>query len=112
LVDRPLGLTDGYADDNVKTSDAMRGGFYHTGDIASCDNDGYFTFVGRADHAFHAADYRLSPFELESVLFEHPAVAEAAVVPSPDPQRLAVPKAFVPQRTAFGPSRAITDGGP
>jgi len=107
LEDRPLGLTDGYADDNVKTSDAMRGGFYHTGDIASCDNDGYFTFVGRADDVFKASDYRLSPFELESVLLEHPAVAEAAVVPSPDPQRLAVPKAFVTLADGFGPSREL-----
>jgi len=104
LQDRPLGLTDGYADDDVKTSDAMRGGFYHTGDIASRDNDGYFTFVGRADDVFKASDYRLSPFELESVLIEHPAVAEAAVVPSPDPLRLAVPKAFVSLAAGFSPS--------
>ena len=66
---------------------AMRDGYYHTGDIASRDSDGYFTFVGRADDVFKASDYRLSPFELESVLIEHPAVAEAAVVPSPDPLR-------------------------
>ena len=82
-------------DDDAKTSDAMRGGYYHTGDIASRDADGYLTFVGRADDVFKASDYRISPFELESVLIEHPAVAEAAVVPSPDPLRLAVPKAFV-----------------
>src|SRR5262245_57535437 len=107
LEDRPLGLTDGYADDDVKTSDAMRGGFYHTGDIASRDNDGYFTFVGRADDVFKASDYRLSPFELESVLIEHPAVAEAAVVPSPDPQRLAVPKAFVTLAVGFSASRDL-----
>ncbi len=107
LQDRPLGLTDGYADDDVKTSDAMRGGFYHTGDIASRDGDGYLTFVGRADDVFKASDYRLSPFELESVLIEHPAVAEAAVVPSPDPQRLAVPKAFVTLASGFSPSREL-----
>ena len=107
LQDRPLGLTDGYADDDVRTSNAMRGGFYHTGDIASRDTDGYFTFVGRADDVFKASDYRLSPFELESVLIEHPAVAEAAVVPSPDPQRLAVPKAFVTLADGFGPSREL-----
>jgi acetyl-CoA synthetase len=59
------------------------------------DEDGYITYVGRADDVFKASDYRISPFELESVLIEHPAVAEAAVVPSPDPIRLAVPKAFV-----------------
>jgi acetyl-CoA synthetase len=107
LDDRPLGLTDGYADDDVKTSDAMRDGCYHTGDIASRDNDGYFTFVGRADDVFKASDYRLSPFELESVLIEHPAVAEAAVVPSPDPQRLAVPKAFVTLAAGYNPSREL-----
>ena len=73
----------------------MRDGYYHTGDVASRDADGYLTYVGRADDVFKASDYRISPFELESVLIEHPAVVEAAVVPSPDPVRLAVPKAFV-----------------
>jgi acetyl-CoA synthetase len=105
LDNRPLGLTDGYADDDQKTSDAMRGGCYHTGDIAARDADGYLTFVGRADDVFKASDYRLSPFELESVLIEHPAVAEAAVVPSPDPMRTAVPKAFVVLAPGFEPSR-------
>ena len=107
LEDRPLGLTNGYADDDAKTSDAMRDGYYHTGDIASRDSDGYFTFVGRADDVFKASDYRLSPFELESVLIEYPAVAEAAVVPSPDPLRHAVPKAFVTLAAGFSPSRAL-----
>jgi acetyl-CoA synthetase len=107
LEDRPVGLTDGYANDKEKTSDAMRGGYYHTGDIASRDADGYLTFVGRADDVFKASDYRLSPFELESVLIEHPAVAEAAVVPSPDPLRHAVPKAFVTLTPGVAPSREI-----
>ena len=107
LEDRPVGLTDGYADDEEKTSDAMRGGCYHTGDIASRDADGYLTFVGRADDVFKASDYRLSPFELESVLIEHPAVAEAAVVPSPDPLRHAVPKAFVTLAPGVTPSREV-----
>jgi acetyl-CoA synthetase len=107
LDDRPLGLTDGYADDDVKTSDAMRDGYYHTGDLASRDSDGYLTFVGRTDDVFKASDYRLSPFELESVLIEYPAVAEAAVVPSPDPLRHAVPKAFVTLAAGFTPSRAL-----
>jgi acetyl-CoA synthetase len=107
LDDRPIGLTDGYADDDAKTSDAMRDGYYHTGDIASRDDDGYFTFVGRADDVFKASDYRLSPFELESVLIEYPAVAEAAVVPSPDPLRHAVPKAFVTLAAGFSPSREL-----
>ena len=107
LDDRPLALTAGYAGDEAKTSDAMRGGFYHTGDIASRDADGYLTFVGRADDVFKAADYRLSPFELESVLIEHPAVAEAAIVPSPDPVRHAVPKAFVALTPGRVPSREL-----
>ena len=80
------------------TVDAMRGGYYRTGDVATRDADGYFTYVGRADDVFKASDYRISPFELESALIEHEAVAEAAVVPSPDPLRLAVPKAFVDAR--------------
>ena len=76
-------------------AEAFAGGVYHTGDVVTRDADGYLTFVGRADDVFKASDYRISPFELESVLIEHPAVAEAAVVPSPDPVRLAVPKAYV-----------------
>ena len=92
---RPIGLMVGYAGDPGKTAEVMRDGHYRTGDVASIDEDGYITYVGRADDVFKASDYRISPFELESVLIEHPAVAEAAVVPSPDPLRLAVPKAFV-----------------
>ena len=107
LDEPPLGLTEGYADDDSRTSNAMRDGYYHTGDIASRDSDGYFTFVGRADDVFKASDYRLSPFELESALIEHPAVAEAAVVPSPDPLRQAVPKAFVTLAAGFSPSREL-----
>jgi acetyl-CoA synthetase len=85
----------GYRDDQALTDEVMRGGYYHTGDVAQVDDDGYITYVGRSDDVFKASDYRISPFELESVLIEHPAVAEAAVVPAPDPVRLAVPKAYV-----------------
>ncbi|MEJ8836440.1 AMP-binding protein [Ramlibacter sp. AN1133] len=92
---RPLGLMDGYIDSEERTADAMRDNAYHTGDIATRDAEGYITYVGRTDDVFKASDYRISPFELESVLITHPAVAEAAVVPSPDPVRLAVPKAFI-----------------
>lgn len=95
LAQRPLGLMAGYAGDDERTADAMRDGYYHTGDVASIDDDGYVTYVGRADDVFKASDYRISPFELESVLIEHPAIAEAAVVPAPDPVRLAVPKAYI-----------------
>jgi len=73
----------------------LGGEFYRTGDVAVEDTDGVYTYVGRADDVFKSSDYRISPFELESVLIEHPLVAEAAVVPSPDPLRLAVPKAFI-----------------
>jgi acetyl-CoA synthetase len=95
LSRRPLGLMVGYFGDDERNAEAMAGGFYHTGDVGSRDDEGYVTYVGRADDVFKASDYRISPFELESVLIEHPAVAEAAVVPSPDPVRLAVPKAYV-----------------
>ncbi|MGH3268418.1 MAG: AMP-binding protein [Trebonia sp.] len=95
LSERPLGLMTGYLGDAERDADAMRGGYYHTGDVATSDDDGYITYVGRTDDVFKASDYRISPFELESVLIEHEAVAEAAVVPSPDPIRLAVPKAYV-----------------
>jgi acetyl-CoA synthetase len=91
----PLGLMDGYLGDAARSADAVRAGFYHTGDVARRDADGYITYVGRADDVFKSSDYRISPFELESVLIEHPDVVEAAVVPSPDPVRLSVPKAFV-----------------
>jgi acetyl-CoA synthetase len=95
LADRPLGLMVGYFGDDERNTEAMADGVYHTGDVGSRDADGYITYVGRADDVFKASDYRISPFELESVLIEHPAVAEAAIVPSPDPVRLAVPKAYV-----------------
>ncbi len=95
LSARPTALMVGYRDDKTLTDEVMRGGYYHTGDVAQRDDEGYITYVGRSDDVFKASDYRISPFELESVLIEHPAVAEAAVVPAPDPVRLAVPKAYV-----------------
>ncbi|MEU4922889.1 AMP-binding protein [Streptomyces parvus] len=95
LADRPVGLMTGYHGDPDRTAEAMAGGYYRTGDIGARDEDGYITYVGRADDVFKASDYKISPFELESALLEHEAVAEAAVVPAPDPLRLAVPKAYV-----------------
>ncbi len=91
----PLPLMTGYQGDPERNAEAMAGGWYHTGDVASRDADGYITYVGRTDDVFKASDYKISPFEVESVLIEHPAVAEAAVVPAPDAVRLAVPKAYV-----------------
>ncbi len=100
----PLGLMQGYqGDDGAMVP--LGGEAYRTGDVAMCDTDGYFTYVGRADDVFKASDYRISPFELESVLIEHPAVAEAAIVPSPHPVRLAVPKAFVALAAGQRPDR-------
>jgi len=93
-ADRPAGLMQGYQGEDGKLSGAD-GDHYRSGDVVFVDDDGYFTFVGRSDDVFKSSDYRISPFELESVLIEHEAVAEAAVVPSPDPIRLAVPKAYV-----------------
>ncbi|WP_309053335.1 AMP-binding protein [Streptomyces sp.] len=91
----PVGLMTGYHGDPERTAQAMAGGYYRTGDIGTLDEDGYIHYVGRADDVFKASDYKISPFELESALLEHEAVAEAAVVPAPDPVRLAVPKAYV-----------------
>jgi acetyl-CoA synthetase len=98
------GLMMGYQADDGSIS-PLAGAAYRTGDIATHDADGHFTYVGRADDVFKASDYRISPFELESALIEHPAVAEAAVVPSPDPVRLAVPKAFVALAPGHAPDR-------
>jgi acetyl-CoA synthetase len=85
----------GYLDDPARSAHIMRKGEFHTGDVARVSPEGLYTFVGRNDDVFKSSDYRISPFELESVLVEHPAVQEAAVVPSHDPKRLSVPKAFV-----------------
>jgi len=73
--------------------------------MASRDADGYITYIGRTDDVFKASDYKISPFELESVLIEHPAVLEAAVVPAPDPVRLAVPKAYITLAAGWEPTR-------
>ena len=104
----PAGLMRGYLGDDgaVVPVDGM---VYRTGDVAARDADGYLTYVGRADDIFKASDYRISPFELESVLIEHPAVAEAAVVPAPDALRLAVPKAFVALVASAEPTRATAE---
>ncbi|MCC8981397.1 AMP-binding protein [Bradyrhizobium acaciae] len=93
-ADRPAGLMQGYQGDDGRLI-GTDGDIYRSGDVVFTDDDGYLTFVGRTDDVFKSSDYRISPFELESVLLEHDAVAEAAVVPSPDPIRLAVPKAYV-----------------
>jgi len=93
-ADRPAGLMQGYQSDDGKLSGAD-GALYRSGDVVFADDEGYLTFVGRSDDVFKSSDYRISPFELESVLLEHELVAEAAVVPAPDAIRLAIPKAYV-----------------
>jgi acetyl-CoA synthetase len=99
-------MMPGYQNESGSVS-ATEGEFHRTGDVMSCDSDGYYTFVGRADDVFKASDYRISPFELESALIEHPDIVECAIVPSPDPIRSAVPKAFVVLRSGAKPSREI-----
>jgi len=107
LDPRPLALMLAYEGDEEKTADVMRAGFYHTGDTALVDEDGYYFYVGRNDDVFKSSDYRISPFELESVLVEHEMVLEAAIVPSPDALRLSVPKAFITLRQGVEPSREL-----
>ena len=109
LSPRPTGLMVCYEDSPEKTAQVMREGYYHTGDTAERDADGYITFVGRADDVFKASDYRISPFELESALMEHDAVAEVAIVPSPDPVRLAVPKAYLILTSGTHPGKALAE---
>lgn len=107
LSRRPLPLMDRYDGAPDTHADAMRDGVYHTGDVAHRDADGYITFVGRRDDVFKSSGYRISPFELESALIEHEAVVEVAVVPSPDPVRYEVPKAFVILTPSAQPGRAL-----
>ena len=102
-ANRPAGLMLGYQGEDGKPKGAD-GDVYQTGDVVFLDDDGYLTFVGRSDDVFKSSDYRISPFELESVLLEHEMVAEAAVVPTPDPIRLALPKAYV----SLVPGTALT----
>ena len=101
---RPAGLMQGYQGEGGSLT-GVDGPVYRTGDVAYLEEDGYLTFVGRADDVFKSSDYRISPFELESVLVEHPAVAEAAVVASPDPIRLTIPKAYLSLVHGVEPSR-------
>jgi acetyl-CoA synthetase len=106
LDPRPFGLLHGYQQEDG-TIRPIEGRYYRTGDLAARGPDGHLTFIGRADDVFKSSDYRISPFEIESALIEHEAVAEAAVVPSPDPQRLVVPKAFITLAGGQAPDRAI-----
>ena len=105
--DHTVGLTRGYADQPTNTAGAADDSYYHTGDLASRDADGYITYIGRSDDVFKASGYRISPFELESILIEYPAIVEAAVVASPDSIRQSVPKAFIVLSSGYSPSREL-----
>ncbi|HEY1780036.1 MAG TPA: AMP-binding protein [Roseiarcus sp.] len=105
LRPRTVGLMSGYQDERGELM-AIEGEYYKTGDVASRDSDGYITFIGRADDVFKSSDYRLSPFELESVLIEHPSIAEAAVVPAPDPMRHTIAKGYIALAHGHVPDRA------
>ena len=106
LDPRPLPLMAGYLDNPEASASLLGGSHYRTSDVATRDAGGTFWYVGRADDVFKSSDYRISPFELESALIEHESVAEAAVVPSPDPIRLSVPKAYVVLKPGIAPSPA------
>jgi acetyl-CoA synthetase len=104
LQRNPVNLMTGYLGDAQRNATVMAGGYYHTGDVAARDAEGYITYIGRTDDVFKSSDYKVSPFELESVLIEHPAVVEAAVVPQPDDTRLSVPKAYVSLAEGWQPN--------
>jgi medium-chain acyl-CoA synthetase len=105
--ERPVGLFKEYWKEPERTAATLRKGWYLTGDRAYRDADGYFWFVGRADDVILTAGYRIGPFEVESALIEHPAVAESAVVSSPDETRGEVVKAFVILAPGFQPGAAL-----
>jgi acetyl-CoA synthetase len=104
LKREPVNLMTGYLGDPQRNATVMAGGYYHTGDVAARDAEGYITYIGRTDDVFKSSDYKVSPFELESVLIEHPAVVEAAVVPQPDETQLCVPKAYVSLADGWDPN--------
>jgi acyl-coenzyme A synthetase/AMP-(fatty) acid ligase len=103
----PPSLFLGYYKNDEETANAHRGAWYLTGDRAQVDDDGYFWFVGRADDVISSGGYRIGPFEVESALLEHPAVAESAVVGSPHPERGNIVKAFVVLRPGVEPSEVL-----
>jgi medium-chain acyl-CoA synthetase len=106
---RPPGLFTGYRDDPARTASVHRDGWYLTGDRARIDEDGFFWFVGRADDVILSSGYRIGPFEVESALFEHPAVAESAVVSSPDATRGEIVKAFIVLAAGHDASEALAE---
>ncbi|ROS23431.1 acetyl-CoA synthetase [Rathayibacter sp. PhB127] len=104
LSTEPVNLMSGYHGDDERTSRARADGYFHTGDVAVRAVDGTITFLGRTDDIFKSSDFKISPFEVESVLLQHPAVAESAVVPAPDPTRHSVVKAYVALADGWEPT--------
>ncbi len=103
----PPGLFKGYYEDQVKTKQVFKHGWYYTGDTAKKDRDGYIWFVGRSDDIISSAGYRISPFEVESTLVEHPAVVESAVVAKPDSLRGSIVKAYIILASSHKPSAEL-----
>jgi acetyl-CoA synthetase/medium-chain acyl-CoA synthetase len=101
--ERPVGLFSKYWKSPERMAESFRGDWYYTGDRAVCDEDGYFWFVSRSDDVIISSGYRIGPFEVESALIEHPAVAESAVVSSPDKTRGEIVKAFIVLTKDFEP---------
>ena len=97
----------GYLHDPERYGRCFAGGWYLTGDLARRDADGWFWFVGRADDVIKSAGHLIGPFEVESALMEHPAVAEAGVIGVPDPVAGEIVKAFVTLRPGFAPSEDL-----
>ena len=110
LDPRPVGLFSGYIGNEAVNKKSFRKGWYYTDDLAAMDEDGNYWFIGRDDDVIKASGYRIGPFEVESALLEHPAVAEAAVVGSPDPIRGLIVKAFVVLKPGYSPSGQLVTG--
>ncbi len=106
-VRKPVGMFKGYYRDEELTKSVWSDGVYKTGDMAWCDEDGYFWFVGRADDIIKSSGYRIGPFEVESALVEHPAVLECAVTAVPDPDRGQIVKATVVLTRNYHPSEEL-----
>ncbi|MFI5421307.1 MAG: AMP-binding protein, partial [Nitrososphaerales archaeon] len=104
---RPIGLFAGYIGDEERSRISFRGSYYYTGDRAYKDQEGRIWFVGRADDVIKSSDYRIGPFEVESVLLEHPAIKESAVVGSPDPLRGNEVKAFLVLKPGYEESKEL-----
>jgi acetyl-CoA synthetase len=104
----PAGIMMEYYRDEAKTAAAMHDGWYHTGDTAWADEDGYYWYVGRNDDVIKSSGYRIGPFEIESVMLEHPAVRECAITGVPDELRGAVVKATVVLAEGFEASESLT----